>query len=150
MAQRRYTRKERLEVLWRRHYYVAGKTANVESEGAASWYHQEMSALIWALGVTEAAIRLGSIGQLERLAKSIREGRIADASFDGRKRWLHLVSGGSYRALGVVAVQSSHPIVEGDHLVIYESEEDGALYARPVDEFMDGRFLETERDAPST
>jgi hypothetical protein len=40
-----------------------------------------------------------------------------------------------------VQVQCAKPICEGDTLVIYKSHKDGTVWARPTDEFNDGRFL---------
>lgn len=51
----------------------------------------------------------------------------------------HLKRGSVYAQLGLGQVQSSRPIVEGDVLTIYRAE-NGSLWARPEQEFNDGRF----------
>ncbi|MDB5971266.1 MAG: hypothetical protein JWQ90_3716 [Hydrocarboniphaga sp.] len=51
----------------------------------------------------------------------------------------HLKRGSVYAELGRGEVQSSREIVEGDQLVIYRAE-NGSLWARPPEEFDDGRF----------
>lgn len=54
-------------------------------------------------------------------------------------RWRHKKRGSFYTEVGIASVQSAHPIVEGDRLVIYLNEA-GELWARPQAEFEDGRF----------
>lgn len=53
--------------------------------------------------------------------------------------WRHKKRGSTYTVVGTAEVQSSNPVNEGDRLVVYRGE-DGRLWARPVDEFTDGRF----------
>lgn len=59
--------------------------------------------------------------------------------------WRHR-KGGTYRVVGVAAARSSvsAPAIEGMSMVIYTSgsggHRDSALWARPLDEFLDGRF----------
>lgn len=54
-------------------------------------------------------------------------------------RWRHKKRGSVYLEIGTAQLQSAGPILEPTTLVIYCAE-DGTLWARPVDEFMDGRF----------
>lgn len=51
----------------------------------------------------------------------------------------HKKRGTTYRIEGFAGLQSSAPIAEPTKLVIYRGE-DGQLWARPIDEFLDGRF----------
>lgn len=51
----------------------------------------------------------------------------------------HKKRGSTYRVVAQAAVQSGRAIVEGDKLIVYLGE-DGYWWARPVDEFNDGRF----------
>lgn len=54
--------------------------------------------------------------------------------------WRHKKRGTIYQEIGTASLQaSSGPIEEGVELVVYLSN-DGKLYARPKDEFLDGRF----------
>ena len=66
-------------------------------------------------------------------------------------RWRHRKRGTCYQHIGLARVRSSiGSIHEGDELVIYRSESDGALWARPVPEFHDGRFEKVYEAAAST
>ena len=56
------------------------------------------------------------------------------------KRYRHLKRGGTYVVIAGGEVQSSKPILEGDKVVVYQSEKDGSIWVRPVEEFNDGRF----------
>lgn len=54
--------------------------------------------------------------------------------------WRHVKRGSHYEVVGTAELQSSGgPVKEGRSLVVYLSQ-DGKLYARPLDEFLDGRF----------
>jgi hypothetical protein len=55
-------------------------------------------------------------------------------------RWRHRVRGSTYQEIGRAEVQASRVVVEGDTVVVYRSVDDGKLWARPPDEFDDGRF----------
>ena len=48
--------------------------------------------------------------------------------------------GGIYDVLGEARIQSDIPLTDMDEVVIYQSLEDGSLWARRKDEFFDGRF----------
>ena len=56
----------------------------------------------------------------------------------------HLKRGSAYTAIGVASVQTETPITEGARLVVYRGA-DGALWARPENEVLDGRFEELAR-----
>lgn len=58
------------------------------------------------------------------------------------KRVKHLKRGTTYVVLGIAEMQSTLPVAEGVKLVCYQSEQDNKLWARPMDEFCDGRFLD--------
>lgn len=69
-----------------------------------------------------------------------------DDSGDGKRApvvfgdyWRHKKRGTAYQRLGGAEVQSSGPIKDGDVLTIY-LDMYGKLWARPVEEFHDGRF----------
>lgn len=64
----------------------------------------------------------------------------ARAAIMGLARVRHKKRGSHYRVLGQGRLQSSAPLVDEAALVIYRAEEGGALWARPVAEFEDGRF----------
>jgi hypothetical protein len=69
-----------------------------------------------------------------------RDETIALLSADNRNRVRHVKRGTFYRMMGVAEVQSSAPIVEGDKVEVYQAEDGGKLWARPVAEFDDGRY----------
>lgn len=54
-------------------------------------------------------------------------------------RWRHKKTGGEYLVSGKATLQTSKPIEDMQQLVLYIAQ-DGSLWVRPVDEFMDGRF----------
>jgi hypothetical protein len=59
------------------------------------------------------------------------------------KRYRHKKRGTVYQSIGAATVQSSvRAIHEGDTVEVYRAEGDGALWARPTEEFHDGRFEE--------
>lgn len=55
--------------------------------------------------------------------------------------YVHVKRGSTYSKIGVAELQSFSPVVEGVPLVIYKSIKDGRLWARPEQEFNDGRFI---------
>lgn len=57
----------------------------------------------------------------------------------------HKKRGSIYSVLGYAELQSGFPIEEGQRLVVYRGE-DGKLWARPEQEFHDGRFVTQEKD----
>ena len=54
--------------------------------------------------------------------------------------WRHVKRGTTYAVLGVHEVQAKQPVQEGDLLVAYIGTDDGKTWARPISEFLDGRF----------
>lgn len=63
----------------------------------------------------------------------------APAETSGREIVRHK-NGGVYSVIGEAQAQTMWGIGDYDKLVIYRSHEDGSLWARPVEEFRDGRF----------
>ena len=57
----------------------------------------------------------------------------------------HVKRGTEYTVLGQAEVQSGSPINESDILTVYQGT-DGKIWARPVSEFNDGRFIVIESD----
>lgn len=58
--------------------------------------------------------------------------------------WEHKKTGGVYRVLGTAKVQTDKPLTDYMEVEVYQSEKDGSLWVRGVDEFRE-RF---ERCAP--
>jgi len=58
---------------------------------------------------------------------------------DAGETFVHKRRGTSYLVLGRAALQAAKPVSDDQELVVYLGE-DGRLWARPVDEFYDGRF----------
>lgn len=56
------------------------------------------------------------------------------------RRWRHVNTGGTYVEVGRGRMQTNEPLPDMAEVVIYRSETDSHLWARPVDEFEDGRF----------
>lgn len=65
-----------------------------------------------------------------------------DAAQQDAERWQHVKTGGIYRKL-MYALRESDKVM----LVIYESEQTGERWARPLGEFNDGRFVRVSGDA---
>ena len=61
------------------------------------------------------------------------------AAVQWRPTHRHVKRGSSYQRVGTARVQASGLIAEDDAVVVYRAE-DGSLWARPMDEFNDGRF----------
>jgi len=59
-----------------------------------------------------------------------------------RKRIKHIKRGTTYRIVGRASIQISTSIKDGDVVYVYESEDDGKWYARPITEFTLDRFEE--------
>jgi len=55
-------------------------------------------------------------------------------------RYRHKKRGTTYEMIGTDSLQANADISEGCNLCIYRDEVDGKLWARPVGEFLDGRF----------
>ena len=54
--------------------------------------------------------------------------------------WKHVKRGTTYDVIGDAELQSGRPLEEGAILRVYLCRETGRLWARPSDEFHDGRF----------
>jgi hypothetical protein len=63
--------------------------------------------------------------------------------------WIHKKTGGHYIVMGMVKLQTAKPVGDMAELVLYIAE-NGSMWVRPKDEFLDGRFEEIIRDIPST
>lgn len=55
-------------------------------------------------------------------------------------RYRHVKTGGYYLHLFIAIEEATLT-----PLVIYQSEQDGKVWARPQDEFFDGRFIQAEK-----
>lgn len=55
-------------------------------------------------------------------------------------RYRHKKRGGTYALIGTAEIQASAPVNEGEPVAVYRCDADGRLWARPLDEFNDGRF----------
>ena len=65
----------------------------------------------------------------------------------GQKTWMHARRETQYQDMVVAEVQASRPVLEGESVVVYVSRE-GKPYARPSNEFLDGRFVPIEDESP--
>lgn len=61
-----------------------------------------------------------------------------DTSAGARVR--HLKRNTTYRVIGTARMQAAAPVAEDVDVIIYRSESDGRMWARPAGEFTDGRF----------
>lgn len=61
---------------------------------------------------------------------------------EGGKRWRHKKRGSTYVEIGrgKMQVAADSSLLDEEPIVIYRSEQDGSLWARPVTDFEDGRF----------
>lgn len=55
-------------------------------------------------------------------------------------RWRHKKRGTTYAVVGTGQVQTDTPLADNAVVVVYRCEQTGDLWARPIGEFMDGRF----------
>ena len=56
------------------------------------------------------------------------------------RRWLHKVRRSTYIELGRGRIQTTKPLNDGDAVVLYQSEDNGTLWARRLEDFDDGRY----------
>lgn len=61
------------------------------------------------------------------------------------KRIRHIKSGGFYRMLGRAQLQTSSVLSDYADMVVYQSEDSGYIWVRPLQEFQDGRFEEVSK-----
>ena len=64
------------------------------------------------------------------------------------ERVQHVKRGTTYTVVGEAKLQSSGSIAEGAMLTVYRDVNSGALWARPTDEFRDGRFVTLSDPVP--
>lgn len=55
-------------------------------------------------------------------------------------RWRHRARGTTYREVGLGTLKTNGPLADGDTVMVYRAETDGAIGVRAVSEFLDGRF----------
>ncbi len=66
---------------------------------------------------------------------------MTDGNAGALKHWRHKKRGTAYTEVGTGSLQASDGVIgDGEFLVIYRSDTDGSLWARPFNEFHDGRF----------
>jgi hypothetical protein len=64
----------------------------------------------------------------------------------GRERRVrHKKRGSTYRVIGLATIQSGEPIQDMAEIILYQSEDDGRIWARTPFEFEDGRFEDRPR-----
>lgn len=56
-------------------------------------------------------------------------------------QWRHLRRGTTYTIQGFALLQCNYEWMDDTSLVLYKSDATELVYARPVNEFMDGRFI---------
>lgn len=61
-------------------------------------------------------------------------------------RYTHQKTRQPYTLVGFATVQTRTPLADNDRVAIYESELHRSLWARPIREFTDGRFVEISRE----
>lgn len=57
-------------------------------------------------------------------------------------QYMHNKTGNVYQKIGTATLQTASPIEDYAMLVVYVSEHNGVLWARPIEEFNDGRFTQ--------
>lgn len=56
----------------------------------------------------------------------------------------HVKRGTTYNVLGKARIQTEWPVVDNVELTVYQGQ-DGIMWARPTDEFEDGRFVKVDK-----
>lgn len=76
-----------------------------------------------------------------------------DTNYLKGKKVRHVKRGTEYEILGIALGQdstiASYPTIENEDLVIYKCLDYGFMYARHLDEFLDGRFIVVDQTTDS-
>ncbi len=84
--------------------------------------------------------------QIEEMNIELMETDEMISQLEKMGRYTHQKTHQPYTLVGFATVQTKTPLVDNDRVVIYESELHRSLWARPIREFTDGRFVEISRE----